>query len=593
MTKRQLLTLLLTIALVFSMLTGCGKSTETTSPESATPNTAESESPGSETESQNPETEESQPEEPELDEDIPIRYKNKGVLSFLPEEPITIPKFSEMECEKIDVEPLLAKMDALIEKAKVCEDADEFLSDYYAVLPELYHYYQMSTLSYIRYTQDHMRYSTKETFDYFLEPDELIAQKDDELCEVLAESPMRDDLEKAYFSGPYYGEDFFDDYEPVSEEYWDLSMQEGELFQQYYDLTADGIYINDNNDVARNHDSLAELFVEMVKVRNQQAIELGYENYMEYAYPKLFQRDYSPEEIKEFLKQVKTCLVPLAKHDEIWDANSVEEWLPDSWRAYAKLQAFAKQMGGTIWDAFRFMNAYELYDIATNARKMNVAYVNYLPEYETPVIIINGGSYTTFAHEFGHFVDRFDNYNEGSSDISEIYSQLMEYLYLKHDDVPQEDRNKNIQADIGGTLTYAIFRECAYADFELQVYELAPEELTPENIDAIFFECMKNYGVLRGAEGEIEGKRWIAYHHFFDRAGYVIGYATSAIAVLEICAMDAENPGAGLDAFNRLLDRTPGKQFSAVIEEAGLENPFEASTLNKIAEFIKKTFELE
>lgn len=56
---------------------------------------------------------------------------------------------------------------------------------------------------------------------------------------------------------------------------------------------------------------------------------------------------------------------------------------------------------------------------------------------------------------------------------------------------------------------------------------------------------------------------------------------------------DAAEPGAGLEAFNRLLNRTHGKQFAYVLNEAGLDNPFEAETLNKTAEFFKKTFGLE
>ena len=174
-------------------------------------------------------------------------------------------------------------------------------------------------------------------------------------------------------------------------------------------------------------------------------------------------------------------------------------------------------------------------------------------------------------------------------DIAEIYSQVMSYLYVTYEDVDQTIRERNTQALLAGILTYAIFRECAYADFELQVYALAPEELTAENIDAIFYRCMKTYGLTEG----LSGKQWIGYHHFFDYPGYVISYATSAVVTLEICAMDLAEPGAGVDAFCRLLDRTHGKRFLEVLEEAGLDDPFEAATLEKIAAFIKKSFHLK
>ena len=530
------------------------------------------------------------------EEGIPIRWQNGGGLSFLDKEPITIPKFSEIECERVDVEPLIAKIDALTEKAKECDDAEELLADFYAFYPEWYHYWTMSSLSYIRLTQDRVSQETNDLFDYFAEPDALLNESTEKLYEELSQNASRDALEQAYFGEGFF--DYYDEYNTASDTYVELAMKEDELFQKYYDEAGDGLSVWDLNGVKRKHDALAEIFVEMVKVRNQIAIEKGCNNYMEYIYPTRYGRDYSIEEAKEFLKQVKSILVPLGQNDVIWEAEAATTCreLPFGARALEKLSNVAEQLGGPIWDAYRFMTEYELYDLSNNSNKMDVAYVSYLYEYEVPVIIIKqeGASYTTLSHEFGHFLDRYYNYSdEVSMDIEEIYSQVMEYLYLLHDDVDQKIRDKNIQTLISDTLTYAIFRECAYADFELQVYELSPEEVTAEKIDNIFFECMKEYGLIDQDAPSSEGLRWVGYHHFFDRSGYVISYATSAVAALEICAMDLEEPGAAVDALTRLLNRTHGKEYSYVLKEAGLANPFEADTLNKIADFIKHTFHID
>ena len=85
---------------------------------------------------------------------------------------------------------------------------------------------------------------------------------------------------------------------------------------------------------------------------------------------------------------------------------------------------------------------------------------------------------------------------------------------------------------------------------------------------------------------------WSAYGHFYGYPGYVISYSVSALSAIQICRMEAEEPGVGVEAFCRLLDRTHGKKFIAVMEEAGLENPFERDVLEKTAVFLKKVYEM-
>lgn len=154
-------------------------------------------------------------------------------------------------------------------------------------------------------------------------------------------------------------------------------------------------------------------------------------------------------------------------------------------------------------------------------------------------------------------------------------------------------REENLRATLSDLLVYSILREGAYGDFELQVYSLAPEELTVERLDAIFEQCMKDYGLDKLDSIGVSDIYWSAYNHFFSYPGYVISYSVSAVAALQICRMEAEKSGASVEAFCRLLDRTHGKKFVAVMAEAGLDNPFEASTLEKTAEFLKKAFQMD
>ena len=73
----------------------------------------------------------------------------------------------------------------------------------------------------------------------------------------------------------------------------------------------------------------------------------------------------------------------------------------------------------------------------------------------------------------------------------------------------------------------------------------------------------------------------------------MISYSDSAVAAMQICRLEAEEPGAGVDAFCRLLDRARGKRFAAVLADVGLDSPFEEATLEKTAAFLKDAFDMD
>ena len=61
---------------------------------------------------------------------------------------------------------------------------------------------------------------------------------------------------------------------------------------------------------------------------------------------------------------------------------------------------------------------------------------------------------------------------------------------------------------------------------------------------------------------------------------------------MQICQIEAEQTGAGVEVFCRLLNRTHNKKFAYVLNEAGLDSPFEEATIQKTADFLKSFLEL-
>lgn len=294
---------------------------------------------------------------------------------------------------------------------------------------------------------------------------------------------------------------------------------------------------------------------------------------------------------------VKAMLAPLMENSKIAGQYSYYSSWSES-KSMDMLSAAAERMGEPVWDSFRFMSDYELYDVSYSPNKMGIGYTSYIGNYESPYIFVDPDSkdlLITLFHEFGHFTDWYYNYCiAGDYETGETYSQAMQYLAFAYAD-PFSDsaRAENLRATLSDLLVYSVLQEGAYADFELQAYALAPEELTVENLDAIFGQCLEDYGIAGISNVRFKSNYWSVYQHFFTYPGYVISYSDSAVAAMQICHLEAEEPGAGVDAFCRLLNRTHGKKFAAILAEVGMDSPFEEATLEKTAAFLKDAFDMD
>ena len=92
----------------------------------------------------------------------------------------------------------------------------------------------------------------------------------------------------------------------------ELQTKEGELLNDYRKLLIE-IYSSDSYDIYEEYNEpVAEIYIELVKLRRAIAEETGYDSYIEYAYDG-FGRDYMPEDLDEYKAAVKQKLVPLYK----------------------------------------------------------------------------------------------------------------------------------------------------------------------------------------------------------------------------------------------------------------------------------------
>ncbi len=579
-------------------------------PEDVTSHTAQTES-----------SEATEPVETEvpMDEAL-IRWQNAGQRDYLPDEPVSIVPFSEMEYVRPDTEALYADFDSLIGLAKSETDADLLLERYYKVFSQYISFYTMDTLANLHNSLDTTDPYYQAEYDFCEAETPTVEEKLEELNKAFAASPSRKALESKYFGRGYFRQ--YDDYEVYTNpDYLRLSQEENALLSEYRDLTSD-IQVR-YRDVTKSLDdwlessdyeeylgalkayyeqynaSVGDVFVRLVKVRQQLAEALDYEDYASYSFEVSYTRDYLPEEGTEFLQGIRKYLVPLLA--KAYRSSAYSNYYP----AYASeekvmkmVESAAKTLGGSVWDAFRFMQKYQLCDIGKSAKKTEASFQTYIYDYEAPFVFVNAennsSDYTTFAHEFGHFSEAFYNYGANEDlETAETFSQAMEFLALCYNDVLSEKQTESmLQHKLVEALETFVYQG-AYADFERRVYALEPEKIDVETVNGIFRQCCKDYGIYENGLDFYYSKGWIDVIHFFEVPYYIISYCVSAETSLQVYQLEAEEAGAGVDAYFRLLDRDYSAGVQEVMQDAGLENPFRDQVLEETAAFFRKELNLK
>lgn len=410
---------------------------------------------------------------------------------------------------------------------------------------------------------------------------ELIPQLDaalEQLYTALALSPLRPQLEKSFF-----GEGFFAAYEgdPVLDEtYLALIEEEARLESEYYALSDEVAAADPEADHA---EPMAALLAQLVAVRQEMAAYLGYESYADFAYYEIYYRSYTPEMAQAYLLSLKNVLLEdyiRLSGSEVWEAAA--EYC-DAQGTFGYLKEAATNMGGTVKHAFDLLEEATLYDIAYGENKYDSSFCVYLWSYEEPFIFVSPWldqtDKLTFAHEFGHFVnDYVCGGSYAGTDVAEVHSQAFEYLSLCYTE------NSEALARYKLADSLSTFVECAaYALFEHRLYALPPEELTAENILALYEQTCREFGFN---SWDWDPGDFMTVVHFFTEPMYMVSYTVSNDVAMQFYQLERQTPGTGLALYEKIL-QSQDTDIIAFAETYGLENPFAIGR----ATALKKTFD--
>ena len=398
---------------------------------------------------------------------------------------------------------------------------------------------------------------------------------------------------------------FFQDWSSVEIEYvlgladsYDLDNRNAvdEILDAYEDL------LGSWKDTKANQLKLFDLYSQLVEANNKIATTAGYDNYMEYAYERVYGRDYTPSDVAAMRAYVKEYIGPLlADVADAYKAWSDSYSARGGWSSRAA-QLYYSQFGGawmwrnpndylsdaerlsmvlnsrnSIADYFTFLsdgdvsvdfygaleNLFESGTFFLGANTNITAYTWYVYSTGTPILVFGGDdSYQdafTFIHEFGHYYQFVHNGLLGvPMDHDETQSQGNEMLFLAWlaANMPNgvEEGFEIMELEQLVNMLGSIVLSTAVDEFEYLVYTgattfngqpIATVELS-DGTEVIDYATLYEL-ILQSYWDEIGDWFNTSYWMYvtFDNAAYYISYAMSALPCIELYAKAGND---GLDA---------------------------------------------
>ncbi|MCB0204397.1 MAG: M3 family oligoendopeptidase [Anaerolineae bacterium] len=370
--------------------------------------------------------------------------------------------------------------------------------------------------------------------------------------------------------------------------------------------------------------SLNDLYLEMLPLRRQLAVNAGYDSYRDIRWLQLARFDYTPEDCFTFHDAIETEVVPLASQiyrdlqsrlgiDAMrpWDVDADPYGQPlHPFSDVAELETGAQrifdEVDPELGGYFRTMSTGYL-DLASRANKAPGGYCNSFPVSGRPYIFMNAvgthDNLTTLLHEGGHAFHFMESQRhqplvwnqDGPMEFCEVASMSMELL-----SAPYLARDKGgFYSDAEARRAYAdqlrktvlFFPYMAVVDaFQHWVYAEAPHSVTAADMDRRWRELVSRFmpGVnWDGLQTEME-TGWHRKGHIFEAPFYYIEYGLAQIGALQVWRNALADQSGAVAAYRSALALGYTRPLPALFTAAGARFAFDRATVGRLMALIQE-----
>ncbi len=525
--------------------------------------------------------------------------------------------FTEMTYERPDIDGMRAQMDDLRDGIDRGKPADEMIAAYETLRAEYAHADSMLSLAYLLYAFDVTEPYYRNEYSYLqTELSILDADMESVSIELFESSGEAEQLARESFGEGYVETILSDDF-GSEESVQELLDAEEQKTLQYDELNATYTLLDNGtrwtldaifNDPSLDYDeyyrlynaycaglneSAGKIFLEQLKIREQIARRLGYDNYAAYCYD-AYGRDYSLADAVSLQQAVKRYIVPVFVEanyrNDTYDLADAEF---DEQEFLSKLETAAADFSPMLDESLQYMLRNNLYDFSVSTNKMDTSFTTHISDYNAPFIFSEWGGHSddilTTLHELGHFTNYYHNAEVGYSasdnlDLAEIDSQALVLLMIDYYDSFFGKLSDEAVADVLIDAMYSLISGCMEDEFQQTIYK--NPDMTLSEINALYQELAVEYG-LDEVYG-YEGTEWVLISHTFQTPMYYISYAVSMVPALELFEESQSDPVAARAAYFAILNRDQYAQLQSVLLENGLAPVFSEATIKRIATLLEQ-----
>ncbi|MBQ3904759.1 MAG: M3 family oligoendopeptidase [Eubacterium sp.] len=551
-------------------------------------------------------------------------------------------KFSEMKYARPDIETVKSELQAVTQRLVNAADYAEAKKAFIDKDRLERKFSTQNILAEIRHSIDTRDKFYDEEVDFWNEKYPEIEEYLQQWTEALLKSEYREEFIKDFGDIVFLnGELAVKSFSPeiISE-----MQKENDLVNEYNKLIASaqidfngGTYTisqlspfkNDANDEIRlaawkaegkwykdNQKELDRIYDGLVKLRDTMGKKLGYGGYTQLGYYRMMRNCYDKNDVEKFRNAVVKYLVPVA--DGIFrkqaerlgvsyplsfadaalsfrSGNPKPQGTPDEILEAGR--RFYDKLSPETSEFFNMMLDNELLDVLSTEGKQAGGYCTGIYEYDVPFIFANfngtSSDVETVTHEAGHaFADWYNRDRIPMATIwpsmegCEVHSMSMEFFaWMSAEDFFGSDTRKFLYSHLAGAIKFIPYGTMV-DHFQHIVYE--KPELTPAERHAEWKRLLGIYMPWLKLDGEIpfysDGEGWQRQLHIYGSPFYYIDYCLAQTVALEFWALIQENLESAWKKYIAYTEQGGSKVFTKLLENAGLESPFDEATLKGVCE---------
>ncbi|MBQ6019374.1 MAG: M3 family oligoendopeptidase [Clostridia bacterium] len=551
-------------------------------------------------------------------------------------------RFADMPYARPDTAEVKQKLADLTEKFRLAEDYPQARALFLEVDALNRHMESLGSLAHIRHTVD--------TRDAFYDAEEkfwnaAVPELEEYLqrwTTALLGSPFRAEFEAEYGSVIFLNAELrLKTFRP---EIIPLLQRENDLVQEYEKLLASaqipfegGVYTlaqlaaykNCADDARRlaawkaegawykeKQGELDRLYDELVRLRDEAAKKLGFENYIGLGYCRMGRNCYKKDDVEQFRAAVRKYVVPVSEGIYRAQAERLGKGYPMSFAdnaltfrsgnaapqgsaddVLAAAKRFYDALSPETGEFFTMMLDRGLLDVLSTEGKRAGGYCTGIYDYGVPFIFANFNGtrddVETVTHEAGHAFAGYVNMGRvpvetvwPSLEGCEVHSMSMEFFaWPWAEEFFGPDTRKFLYSHLSGALTFIPYGTMV-DHFQHIVYE--KPQMTPRERHGVWKELLGVYMPWMRLDGDIpfysEGEGWQRQHHIYSLPFYYIDYCLAQTVALEFWAKIQDGVADAWKYYLAYTRQGGSKVFTELLSSAGLESPFDESCLGGICE---------